>query len=196
MIGSSGKRHRELVSLAVAIMVAKQSSHRMRKEFEPNGQGGAPGEQRSSFFWLQVRNGLEIERNCFLQGCEDFFERPSLHSDVKIEADRLPLTIPAFGVAMERSVRHFPIPRYEPHFRIAEVYRLSSLSSIWKALRSKKTHSVSIPRAQVVEEGLQLERAAGGAGEQIGHVEERALLVDVGAQPAEQRAKIAVPDRR
>jgi hypothetical protein len=134
MIGSSGKRHRELVSLAVAIMVAKQSSHRMRKEFEPNGQGGAPGEQRSSFFWLQVRNGLEIERNCFLQGCEDFFERPSLHSDVKIEADRLPLTIPAFGVAMERSIRQFHTPRYERTSRYVKCILWARILQFRKAL--------------------------------------------------------------
>jgi hypothetical protein len=100
MIGSSGQRHRELVSLMVTIAIPEQSPHGMDQEPEPHEDRCPPMEQRSSLFWPQIRNGLEIERDCFLQGREDLLERPSLHRDVEIEADRLPLTIPAFGVAM------------------------------------------------------------------------------------------------
>jgi hypothetical protein len=37
MIVSGGKRHRELVSLFVTILVAEQSAHGIGQELEPNG---------------------------------------------------------------------------------------------------------------------------------------------------------------
>jgi hypothetical protein len=141
MIGSSRQQHRELVSLISAIMIAKQPPDGMSQELEPNGKGRAPMEQKSSVFWPQIRNGLQIERDRFLQGCEDLLERPSLHRDVEIEADRLPLTHPAFGIAMERSGGQFRVPSCEPRFTLREMYRPSSLSSIRQAFGSNKTRT-------------------------------------------------------
>ena len=111
MIESRGERHGELMSLAVTVTVAEQSSHRMQNEFESNRQRRVPVEQRSPFFRTQIGNSLKVDRDRVPQGREDLLERPSLHRDVEIEADRLPLTIPAFGVAVERSVRQFRVPR-------------------------------------------------------------------------------------
>ena len=37
MITSSGKRHRELVSLMITTVVAEQRPHGMGQEFKPNG---------------------------------------------------------------------------------------------------------------------------------------------------------------
>jgi hypothetical protein len=110
MIESRGKRHGELMSLAVTVAVAEQSSYRMQNEFESNGLRRVSVEQRSPLFRTQIGNGLEIERDRVPQGREDLLERPSLDGNVEVEADRLPLAIPAFGVAMERSVRQFHIP--------------------------------------------------------------------------------------
>jgi hypothetical protein len=100
MIASSGERHRELMSLILAIVIAEQPSDGMSQELEPYEERCASMEQSLPFSWLKVRNSLEIERDRLLQGSEHFFEGPSLHRDIKIEADRLPLTVPAFGVAM------------------------------------------------------------------------------------------------
>ena len=100
MIGSSGDRHRELVSLVLAIVIAEQPSDGMSQELEPYEERCAPMEQSLPFSWLKVRNSLEIERDRLLQGSEHFLEGPTLHRDIEIEADGLPLTVPAFGVAM------------------------------------------------------------------------------------------------
>ena len=110
IVASTGERYGELMSLLGATVVAEQSTHRMSQELEPNGQWCASMKQGPPFFWWQIRDGLEIERNGLLQGREDLPERASLNGDVEVEADRLPLTIPAFGVAMKRSVRQFHIP--------------------------------------------------------------------------------------
>lgn len=134
MRGSSGKRHRELVSLAFVVAIAEQSPHGMGQELESNEKRGAAVEQGSPCFRPQVGNGLKIEGNGFLQGRENLLEGPSLDSDVEIEADRLPFAIPAFGVAMERSGGHFRVPRYELRFTLREIYRLGLYSSIWESV--------------------------------------------------------------
>jgi hypothetical protein len=123
-----------MVSLMVAIVV---TAHGMSDKFKPNGQGRIASEQRSLLLQREVRHGLQIERDGFLKGAEHLFEPVSLDRDVEIEADRLPIAIPALRVAVERPAHLFLTPRHQLHLRIAEVYRLKVLSSIWQRVQAR-----------------------------------------------------------
>jgi hypothetical protein len=93
------------MALSVAITVCEQSAQSMRQELEPNWERSWAMEQGLSFLRRQVCNTLEVKGNRSLQRTEYLLERAALDRDVEIEADRLPITVAAFGIAPETSGR-------------------------------------------------------------------------------------------
>jgi hypothetical protein len=75
----------------------------MGQELEPDREWCWAMEQSASFLGWQIRDALKVERNRFLEGAEHLFEGTALDGDIEVEADRLPITVLAFGVAMQSS---------------------------------------------------------------------------------------------
>ena len=107
MSASSGQRHRKLMASSVAITVREQPAQRMGQELEPDRERSRAMEQSALFLWRQVRDTCEIQRNRLLERAEHLFEGAALDRYVEIEADRLPLAIPAFGIAAQTSGRQY-----------------------------------------------------------------------------------------
>jgi hypothetical protein len=103
MRASSGKRHRELMVLSVAVTVRQQSTQCMSQEFEPDWKWCRTVEQVGSFVWRQVRNAFEVKRDRILEGAGNLLERCALNRDVEVQADRFPVSVATLGIAAQTS---------------------------------------------------------------------------------------------
>lgn len=101
MKDSSSERHCELMAVSVTITVSEQSAQRLRQKSEPDRKRRRTTEETPLFLGRQIRDALQIKRDRFLERTEDLLEGVALDRDVEIEADRLPIAIPAFGVAAQ-----------------------------------------------------------------------------------------------
>ena len=103
MRASSGKRHGELMALSVAITVGEQAAQGMGEKLQPDRERCRTVEQTAPFVRREIVDAFEVKQNRFPEGTEDLLERPPLDRDVEIEADCLPIAVPAFGVAAQTS---------------------------------------------------------------------------------------------
>jgi hypothetical protein len=87
----------------------------MPQEFEFDGERSGAMEQGLLFVGWQIRDPFQVEGNRVVKRSKHLLERAALDRDVEIEADRLPIAAPAFGVAVKGSVRQLETCRILPH---------------------------------------------------------------------------------
>jgi hypothetical protein len=93
------------MALSVAVIAKEQSARRLRQELQPDQERHRPMKKAWSFLWRQIGDGLEIQRDRLLKPAEYLVKGSALDRNVEIEAERLPITVPALGAAMQSSGR-------------------------------------------------------------------------------------------
>ena len=88
-----------------AVSAEEQSARRLRQVLQPDQERHRPMEKGWSFLWRQIGDRLEIQRDRFLELVEYLLKRSTLNRNVDVEADRLPIAVPASGEAMQNSGR-------------------------------------------------------------------------------------------
>ena len=94
--------HGELMPVSV-VAAREQPADHVQDESQPNRKRHPATEEGRLLVGWKIGDGLEIERNRFLQRTEHLLERPTLHGDIEVEADRLPVAISPLGIAMQGS---------------------------------------------------------------------------------------------
>ena len=103
------------MALSVTITVGEQPPQRMSQEFQLDRKRCRTMEQSTLFLRRQIRHTFQVQRDRFLERLEYLLEGAALDCNVEIEADRLPIAIPAFSVAAQTSGRQVQTFRTQPH---------------------------------------------------------------------------------
>jgi hypothetical protein len=93
------------MALSVGVTACEHSACRVREELQPDKKRHRPAEKGRLLVCREIGDGLEVQRDRFLERAENLLEGAPLHRDVEVEANGFPIAVSPFGIAVKRSRR-------------------------------------------------------------------------------------------